>query len=156
MRSTNRNSKLWIYLNQSGVLDTEDETVIKEKIKEYYRIYDKELKKQKRNIDKRNFTISFPTIEIQHIRNRAKQYNSDIPTYIKVLVKADLTNTTFIENTLTYKEILQALQYYKNAVKDIEEKDVKNWLGSNKNYDALVKIIQSLENKIIVLTQKIL
>lgn len=156
MQSPKRNSKLWIYLSESGVLNTGDEALIKAKRLEYYRIYDKELKLKKRKFEKRSFTISFPTIEIQHIRSRAKQYHSEIPDYIKLLVKADLTNTYVIENTLTYKEILQILQYYKNAIKDIEDKDVKNWLGSNKNYDTLVKNIQALEDKIKILTQKIL
>lgn len=154
MKIPKKNSKLGIYLYESGAIETGDESIIKAKIKEYYRTYDKEIKQKKRKTEKRNFTISFPMSDIQHIRRRAKQYSYEITEYIKLLVKADITNTSVTENTVTYKEILQLLQYYKNAVKDIEEKEVKSWLGVNKNYEALANIINTLETDIRTLVKK--
>jgi hypothetical protein len=111
-------------------------------------MYDLALKQKKRKIEKRTFSISFVPSDIQHICKRAKQRQVEIIDYIKILVKADITDTSFIENTMTFKQILQILQYYKNAVKEIEEKDVKNWIGSNKNYEALTATLTALETSI--------
>lgn len=141
MKYPKRNTKLWIYLYQNGILESKDEDVIKQAIKDYYKKYDRDLKKQIRKVEKRNFSISFPTSQINHIRKRAKEYNVTIVDYIKLLVKADLTGTSPFEHTLTYKEILQLLQHYKNAIDAIESKESNKWFGNN-NYDELKKLLQ--------------
>lgn len=141
MKYPKRNTKLWIYLYQNGILDSKDETVIKQATKDYYRKYDRELKKRKRKIEQRQFSISFSIMQINHVRKRAKEYNVKVIDYLKLLVKADLSSTSPLEHTLTYKEILQVLQQYKNSIDAIESKESNKWFGNN-NYDELKKLLQ--------------
>lgn len=147
MRTPRRNSKIRNYLFQIGALKTGDETVIKEAKKQYWREYDKQLKKDKRNI-KRTFTVSFQVQELDKIRHQAKYNGINIPEYIKQAVKADLTNTYVIPHPHILKEIAQLLINCKNQLKTIAEKDAKNWLGMNKNYDTTLTIIEQVERTI--------
>lgn len=140
MKYPKRNTKLWIYLYQSGILDSNDEAVIQQAIKDYYKKYDRELKKRIRKVEKRNFSISFPTSQINHIRKRAKEYNVTIVDYIKLLVIADISKSSPLEHTLAYKEILQLLQHYKNSIDIIEAKETNKWFGAS-NYDELKKLL---------------
>lgn len=141
MKYPKRNTKLWIYLYQTGFLESKDEAVIKQAIKDYYKKYDRDLKQRKRKIEQREFTISFSTQLINHIRKRAKEYNVTVIDYLKILANADLSCTSPLEHTLTYKEILQVLQQYKNSIDAIESKESNKWFGNN-NYDELKKLLQ--------------
>lgn len=154
MRAIKRNSKLWQFLHNSGVLDSGNEELIREKKKEYYRLYDLEQKHKKRKSEKRNFTVSIPPSQINHVRSRARQYQVDIPDYIKLLIKADIKSTAAITETQTLKEILQILRSYKNTVKEIEEKEPFGWLSKNKGYDELVKTLASIEQEVLGLINK--
>ena len=141
MKYPKRNTKLWIYLYQTRCLKTKDEAFIKLSIKDYYKKYDQNLKQKKRKIEQREFTISFSTQLINHIRKRAKEYNVTVIDYLKILANADLSCTSPLEHTLTYKEILQVLQQYKNSIDAIESKESNKWFGNN-NYDELKKLLQ--------------
>lgn len=140
MKYPKRNTKLWIYLYQSGILESENEQQIQSAIKEYYRKYDRDLKKRIRKVEKRNFSVSFTTSQINFIRKRAKEYDMTVVDYIKFLVSADLSKSSPLEHTITYKEILQLLQYYKNAIDAIEAKESNKWFGTS-HYDELKKIL---------------
>lgn len=143
MKYPKPNTKLYSYLQQLGVLESKDETIIQQAVKDYYRKYDRELKNRKRIIEKRNFSISFSTQQINHIRKRAKEYNITIVDYLKLLVKADLSGSSPLEHTLTYKEILQLLQQYKNTIEAIEVKESNRWFNTS-NYDELKKLLQHI------------
>lgn len=114
--------------------------------KQFYKLYNKQLKQQKRN-ERRVFTVSFPVSQIQHIRKRSKDYNSDIPSYIKALVKADVSNTTIIEQLQMYRQILQMLHQYNKAIDTISAKDTNRWFGKN-NIDSLYGILENIETEI--------
>lgn len=140
MKYPKRNTKLWIYLYQSCILESGDKQKIQSAIKEYYRKYNRDLKKRIRKVEKRNYSVSFPTSQINHIRKRAKEYNLSIPDYLKLLVTADLSKSSPLEHMLDYKEILQLLQYYKNSIDAIEAKESSKWFGTS-NYDELKKLL---------------
>ena len=114
--------------------------------KQFYKIYNRELKQQKRR-ERRVFTVSFPVIQIQHIRKRSREYNTDIPGYIKALVRAEILNTTVIEQLHVYRQILQVLHQYKKAIDAITSKDTKRWFAKN-NTDSLHEILKTLEEEI--------
>ncbi|HUM50755.1 MAG TPA: hypothetical protein PK431_03030 [Chitinophagales bacterium] len=147
MAQPKRNSKLWLYLQQHAV-DTADKQAMDEMKKRFYREYNTELKRKKRK-DKRLFHISFPKSEIQHIRHRAKHYNTDVVGFVKLLVKAEINQNSVIENSLVYKEILQLLQHFKIKIEAIEAKENSRWLGNN-NYESLYKILESIRDKILI------
>lgn len=147
MKYPKRNSKLWNYLNQNGFIDSKDDIIIQNAIKQYYKNYDRELKKRIRKVEKRNFTISFPTNHIQHIRKRAKEYGLSVVDFIKLIVLAELSNKSPLQLTVTFQEILQLLNYYKNTIDSIESRETTNWFGKS-NYEELKKIIESIEYEI--------
>lgn len=147
MKLPKQNTKLSQHLNRLGILETGSEQEIKDAIIIYKRNYDKDLKHLKRNIEKRHFSISFPINQINHVRKRANDYGVDIICYIKLLVNADLSNTSPIEHTLAYKQVLQLLQFYKNTIEAIKEKDSHKWFGNN-NYEELHQILDSIRNEI--------
>ena len=144
-------SKIWIYLNSLNI-DMSDKTTVEQARKEYYRKYDRELKVRKRTIEKREFMISFPKIEIQHLRKRAKIHNASMPMYLKYLVKSDLLDVHILEVMPVYREILQLLQKYFNAIEEIELKESKRWFGNN-DYEELRRILNSIKNEILLKKQ---
>jgi hypothetical protein len=153
MRKPRRNTRLWLYLYQNGILQTGDEELIAKSIKDYKRKYDRELKQQKRKEEKRSFSISFPITEIIPIRKRSKDYHLNVVDYIKALVKADLTKTSTIQQLSIFKEILLLLQDCRNAIQNLEERDNMKWFGKS-NYASVVDIILKLEQEIISVASK--
>lgn len=143
MKYPKRNSKLWIYLDQNGILDSKEEAVLQQAIIDYYRKYNRDLKKRIRKVEKRNFSISFPTSQINHIRKRAKEYNVTVVDYLKLIVKADLSKSSPLEQTTVYMETLQILQHYKTTIDAIEAKEINKWFG-NTHYDELKKALQNI------------
>jgi len=147
MKYPKRNTKLWSYLNQNGFLESNNEIDIQNAIKQYYRDYDRELKKRKRSIEKREFSISFPKHRMNHILKRSRDYNTTVVDYLKLLVEGDLSKASPLKFTVMYKEILQLLRHYKNAIDTIESKENNRWFGNN-NFQALHKILSSIKDKI--------
>lgn len=123
-----------------------DAKAVADNKKEFYKLYNKQLKQQKRN-ERRVFSVSFPVSQIHHIRKRSKDYNADIPSYIKALVKADVSNSTIIEHLQVYRQILQVLHQYNKAIDAIAAKDANRWLGKN-NIDSLYGILENIETEI--------
>ncbi|MDB5227418.1 MAG: hypothetical protein JWN78_1611 [Bacteroidota bacterium] len=147
MKYPKRNTRLWLHLYQNGFLDGGDEAVIQQEIKDYYKAYDRKLKHRKRKIERREFSLSFSNLQIKQVRIRAKEYGVTIPGYLKLLVCADLSQSSPLKHTMDYKEILQLLTYYKNTIDGIEVKETNKWF-SNNNYDELRMVLESIKTKI--------
>lgn len=147
MRTPKRNSKIRNYLFQTGALETRDETIIKKVKQQYWREYDKNKKRDRRKA-KRTFTVSFQIQKLDKLRSQAKYNGTNIPEYIKQAVKADISNTYVIPHAHILRHIQQLLINCKQQLKTIADKDAKNWLGMNKNYDATLTIIEQLEKTI--------
>ena len=147
MRNPKQHSSLWKYIYISGI-DITNKALVNEKKKEYYQMYDKEFQKRKRKIECRQFSISFPIHQINHVRKRAKDHGLiNVVDYLKALVKADLSNSSPLEQTLLYKEVLQLLQHYKNSLDAIEANESKRLFGNN-NYNNLRKILDYIQAEI--------
>ena len=129
-----------------------DAKAVADSKKEFYKLYNKQLKQQKRS-ERRVFTVSFPVSQIQHIRKRSKDYNTDIPSYIKALVKTDVSNSTIIEHLHVYRQMLQVLHQYNKAIDTIAAKDTNRWFGKN-NIDSLHDILETIETEIKQLIHK--
>lgn len=144
MRKIRRNTKLWLYLYQSGILASNDETLIKQKVSEYWKLYDKERKKRKRAI-KTEYTISFTKKEVKALKYIALNLGFTIPEYIKQLVYTNIKTHPFTPYAQSIKHIEQLLIHYKNKINEIAKKEVKNFLGINKNYDVLTDLITQIQ-----------
>jgi hypothetical protein len=135
------------------VLDSGNETLIQNAIISYRRQYDRDQKRKKRVLEKRNFNISFPKNDMPVIRKQAKAYQTSIIGYIKLLVKADITKASPIQNTLVYNEILQILQYYKTTIEISQDRNEYSWLKDN-NYEILKTTLHRIESEITTLIHK--
>lgn len=149
MRATKNKSKIKDYLYQTGALDTNDPVVIEHAKKLYWRNYDNQKKREKRNA-KRTYIVSFQNEELSRIKHQVKNYGyTTIPNYIKYVVSNDLANDTIIPNMVIIGQIRQLLSHYKNLIAQIAEKDTKSIFG-NKNYDVLEQHITNIERTINV------
>lgn len=148
MRKPRRNTKLWLYLYQSGVLNSNDETLIKQKAKEYWKDYDRNRKKRKR-ASKREYTITFKQEEIKALKFTAHTVGMSIPEYIRQLTRTNILSVPFVAHAQTIKHIEQILIHCKNKINDIAKKETtKNWLGKNNNYDTLTTTIEQIQTTI--------
>jgi hypothetical protein len=148
MRRLRKNTGLLKYLEHTGVLATGDQTAIAEAKKAYWRNYDKESKRKKRQ-QKRAFTISFIPKEMQHINRNAKAKGYEIAEYVKACVRADIENSYVIPYPYLLREIEQLLLTYLNTIKEISSRDMKGWFSSNRNYMALEESIQNIERTVV-------
>lgn len=145
MRKIRPHTGLWKYLEQSGVLDSRDEEKIKATKKEYWRKYDAEYKRKKRK-QKREYLISFNTTELQSVIATAKTKGLKVPEYIREATRADINQVYVVPYGFLLKEVEQTLLSYKRIIKDIGDKDKRNWLGASKNYESLEQIVTKIEN----------
>lgn len=145
MKKTRSNSKLYQYLLDHSA-DFADKEAVAFLKKQFYKEYNRKLRKQKIQ-EQRVVTITIPKQAIRHLRKRCKEQGSDVPTYIKQLIKADITNTTAIEQTLIFFEIKQILHNTKQTIESIEEKSQKRWFGNN-DYTTLYTILTDIHHTI--------
>ncbi|MBX7226411.1 MAG: hypothetical protein K1X55_10295 [Chitinophagales bacterium] len=147
MKIPRRNSKIGQYLYASGVLETQDEGLIRATIKEYWQRYDRERKKKKRAF-KREYSVTFKKQEAQALRFVARTAGMSIPEYIRGIVRSNLSEMPFIPHTQTVRHIEQILVYYKNKINEIAKKDNRSFFGI-KDYDVLTHTIKNLQTEII-------
>jgi hypothetical protein len=148
MRRIQKGTGLWNYLEHTGVLATGDEAAIAEAKKTYLRIYDREIKRKKRQ-QKRIYTVSFTPKEVKDVQGKAKVGGYTIADYLKACVRADIENSYVVPYPHILREIEQLLATYLNTVKDIGNRDMKGWFSSNRNYMALEESIQQIERTVL-------
>jgi len=141
MKKIKSNSKLFEYLLKHQI-DFSDKEAIALLKKEFYKEYNRTLKKEKR-LEKRVFTITISKQLIHHLRRRCKEQGSDIPSYIKLLIKADINNTSVAQQTMIFRAIKQLLNICDDKLTLLVEKDSNKWFG-NHHYDELQKILQEI------------
>lgn len=152
MSRNNGHMNLWVYLDQSGILQSGDPKRIEQAKKEYWRKYDTELKRKKR-AERRSFTLSLPKQEMNLLRKRAADLGYDAVDYIKLLIHADLQKTSLAAQSEVFLKILQLLQQYRNAIQRIEEgKEKQKWFSGGDKMDAVNKTLRDLEAEIRALT----
>ena len=148
MRKVPKNTLLWKYLEQKGVLGAGDVNAIKAAKKEYWKQYDKARKQKNRKVQKREIVLAFPADEINHIRFTAKAKGLTIHDYIRACVKADMSQLTVIPHRALVSEILQVLHQCNNQLEVIKKKEGKGWLVISRTYENVETVLNQTENRI--------
>ena len=128
-------SSLWLYLSSKGVDNTAHPLYAKYKL-DFYRQYDKELKRKKRS-EKRSYIISYPVHTVMQLRSLAKVSGLTVPEFIKAIVIAEMNETSLDERMPIYINIQKAVEQCRLIIQRIEERDTKRTLFGKSSFDKL-------------------
>ena len=145
MRKTKKKSSIWQYLASLGLTDSQDEEAIKQAKKAYWQAYDKQLKKRKRGIEKREVTVSFPKTDIAHLRTAAKKQGYTLAGYIKAATLAQLKQTHLIPFFPSFKVVLQQIAACKQALQHLAKQSNSSMFRYIKNYEEASTQINQLD-----------
>lgn len=148
MRKLKKNTGLYQYLDQVGVLEKGTEDEIKMARRHYWQERDRAYKAKKRIKQKREIVLAFPAGEINHIRYTAKAKGHTIHDYIRACVKADMSQMTVIPHRALVAEIMQVMQQCNNQLDAIKKKEEKGWLAISRTYENVETIIKQTERRI--------
>jgi uncharacterized coiled-coil DUF342 family protein len=146
LKNTRRNSALWAYLHEKGVLDKGKDEILRAK-KEYRQQYLKAFK-QKRKSNRKDYTITCNPKEAKLFKIKAEEYGLKIASFIKQAAIAYAGNTDVIPQINMFHNILQLLLRSESRIREIAGKDKGVWYKSDKRYDELEEIVRELRGKI--------
>lgn len=148
MKATKRNSPLWAYLNERGVLERGNEDEICKAKKEYRREYLKAYKKR-RNKTTKEFSISCNPKETKAIVTGALEHALLPSTFIKKAVFAYLEKSYITPHIHMLHLLQQILLRSESLIRRIAEKDKStSWFRSNNSYSDLEAIIRDLQSQV--------
>lgn len=141
--------KVYAYLHQSGVLDSGTSEEIETARKEYWKIYKRNWRKNKRK-EETEVTASFNDLEFIKIESQANIHNLSNPQFVKKAVLAYIDKKYLVPNELTVRKISQLLSQYLDLITDELEEDN---LMQDKS-DLLLHKINELEHLITILLRE--
>lgn len=149
MRNISPHSKLWQYLNSTGVLESGNEEAIMAVKRSYRKKYLLEYKRKQRN-EKPGFTVmlSRENGEYYNIFNAAKRHSMPVTTFLKKATLAYLSQRFIVPDRRQLSEVEQLLSECLNEIQRIaRQKERFNWDREQK-YEAIEKRILKLERQI--------
>jgi predicted DNA-binding ArsR family transcriptional regulator len=147
MRVLKQNTGVKAYLDSIGILQNGTQEDISKAKKEYWKQYDKLYKRKKRK-QKREFLISLNSKELALVVEAAKEKGMRVTEFMREAALAEMQKAYVIPYPHVLKEIAQSLILCKTSIKNIAEKDNKNWLGISRNYENLEAIITKVQTEI--------
>lgn len=102
-----RNTGLWEYVEQSGVLESGNDEAIEAVKKEYHRKYQREYRKQKRK-DRPEVTITLPKPIWLKLTHAAQRHHYSLPAFIKHAAVSYLDQTYLVPD----REPVSRLEQY--------------------------------------------
>lgn len=126
-----------------------NEEKIQEARKTYWRIYDREYKRRKRTKEKREFRVSFDRDEVAIVRAAATAKGLKPAEYIREATRADIRKASVTPHPYLLKEVQQLLLRANNDIQLLKERDTKGWLGANRDYDRLERIVAGVEAYVV-------
>ncbi len=149
MRRNNRNSKLWEYLESTGVLekgnDEEIKAAKKAYRKQYYLLY-----KQKQRVNKPEYIIHFSKENGEHgrITLAAKQHKMTITAFVHSASLAYLSNTFVVPDSHQIARLELLLSECLNEIKTIVHTKEKYFWEREQRLERIEKRIEKLEGQI--------
>ncbi len=143
-----KNSGVYTYLMESGVLENATPEEIQAARKKYWNEYHRLRQIKKRKKEKREIVIAFPADQINFIRSTAKAKSYKLHDYIRACVKADIEHSMVIPHQDMVAEILQAVRRCYNELDAIQAKEGKAWFALNRTYENVLTVIGSVETAI--------
>lgn len=135
--------KVYEYLEKSGVLDNGTSEEIQKVRQEYWKIYKRNWRKNKRN-NETEITSSFTESEFELIENYAKSHNLSKPQFVKQAALSYINKKYLVPNEIEVRKITQLLSQYLDVIIDqIEEENF-----SQKTGDEILFNINKLEKQI--------
>jgi len=149
MRRSNRNSKLWEYLESTGVLEKGSD----EEIKEAKRVYRKKyllLYKQKQRTKKPEYVIVFSKENGEHerISEAAKRHKMTVTAFVHSASLAYLSNTYVVPDRLQIARLEQLLSDCLNEIKAIIRPKERFFWERDQRLERIEKRIVQLELQI--------
>ena len=145
----NRHSKLWDYLESTGVLEKGSEDEIKNVKKEYRKKYFFDYKKKQRST-KPEYTINFSKDngEYESVVRGAKRHKMTITAFIHSSTLAYLQNTYIVPDKLQIAKLEQLLSDCLNEIKTIIRPKEKYAWERERKFEDIEKRIEKLEKQI--------
>ncbi|MFN0189849.1 MAG: hypothetical protein ACKVQV_14195 [Bacteroidia bacterium] len=141
--------KVYTYLKECGVLDHGTDKEIETARKEYWRIYKRNWRKNKR-MEETEVTASFNDSEFKKLDAQAKTHNLSHPQFVKKTVLAYMDKKYLVPNELEVRKISQLLSQYLDVITDeIEENNLTPDTG-----DMILHKIEELEYQIMILLRE--
>lgn len=126
-RAIKQSSNIYSYLNKIGVLSSGDAEAIAKAKKEYWQLYKREWKKQKRH-SSASYTILLSNPEAKVIQKKANQYRTSPTNYIK---QAAL-HGSYIPDNKTIGQIREMFfKYHDTVQKNMENRDLPEPVGTS-------------------------
>lgn len=145
----NRNSKMWEYLESTGVLEKGSDVEIKAAKrayrKEYFLLY-----KRNQRIKKPEFIITFSkeSGEFDKITRAAKRHKMTVTGFVHSASLSYLTNTYLVPDRLQIARLEQLLSEALNEIKTIVHAKEKHFWEREQRLERIEKRIEKLEGQI--------
>jgi len=145
----NRHSKLWEYLESTGVLEKGSDEEIKAIKRAYRKKYFLEYK-QKQRSSKPGYTINFSKGNGEHasVTAAAKRHNLTVTAFIHSATLAYLRNTYIVPDRIQIARLELLLSECLNEIKTIVKPKEKFFWERERKFDAIEKRIEKLETQI--------
>ena len=149
MQRRTRNTKMWEYLERSGVLENGTDEQIKIAKRSYRKKYLLEYKQKQRKI-KPEYHIIFSkgNGEYEKVNRAAKLHSMTITGFVHSAVLAYISNTYVVPDKLQIARLEQLLSECLNEIKTIVHIKEKYFWERDRKIDAIEKRIEKLEDQI--------
>ncbi len=144
-RAIRNKSSLYGYLDSTGVLEKGTSEEIASAKKEYYKVYKRNWRRQRRKTEK-ELTLSFNRDEMKLIHVEAKRHSLSNTRYIKRATLAYIDKIYLVPEVMQVRGIAQKLSMVYNLLQEIvDERQINAALGS-----ILLSKITSLESDVLI------
>ena len=149
MSRKRRHSKLWEYLESSGVLEKGSDEEIKSAKRAYRKKYLLEFK-QKQRISKPEYSVYFSKEngDYESVSCAAKKHNLTITTFIHSATLAYLRSTYIVPDRMQIARLEQLLSECLNEIKTIVKPREKYFWERERKFEQIEKRIEKLEIQI--------
>jgi hypothetical protein len=141
MKRTPKNSKLFEYLLEKGLIGSTDSEAISKAKADYRKQYLLQAKRKQRQ-SKKSITIQFSTAEFETFESYAKQYGMKYPALIKQILKAYFAERSIVIQPQKIYEIHYAYYQIVELLQKINNKRSFSTFFSNELEDALKELSQ--------------
>ncbi len=146
MKKVRRNSGMWLYLENLGVLSSGSDEQIKQAKLAYRKIYYRNHKRQKRK-EGLEVLICLNKLERSHLEREAKRHGQKLPTFIREATLSYIRQVYMVVDRKVVAHIQQLLFQTVHEIQVIAKQ--KHWFTNPSKFEKLEQIIEKLDNEII-------
>lgn len=144
---TNRNSALWIYLEESGILEHGSPEQINAIKREYRRKYLKNYKSTRRK-QGLEVVVTLSEKERERLHKQARRHQLSLPRFLRQSSIAFLNQTYLVPNAAQVARMEQALAECIREIQAIGKSRERRWLSQEWKIEALVAQVEKLSTQL--------